>query len=49
VTIQVLLADDQPLVRGGFRVLLESDPDVHGPAQVVSLAAYRRRKLASVS
>jgi DNA-binding NarL/FixJ family response regulator len=28
VTIRVLLADDQPLLRGGFRVLIESAPDV---------------------
>jgi DNA-binding NarL/FixJ family response regulator len=28
VTIRVLLADDQPLLRGGFRVLIDSAPDV---------------------
>ncbi|MEV0166149.1 response regulator transcription factor [Nonomuraea fuscirosea] len=26
--IRVLLADDQPLIRGGFRALLESDPGI---------------------
>jgi DNA-binding NarL/FixJ family response regulator len=28
VVIRVLLADDQPLIRGGFRALLESDPGI---------------------
>jgi DNA-binding NarL/FixJ family response regulator len=28
MTIRVLLADDQPLLRGGFRVLIDSAPDV---------------------
>jgi DNA-binding NarL/FixJ family response regulator len=28
VTIRVLLADDQPLLRGGFRVLIDSAPDL---------------------
>jgi DNA-binding NarL/FixJ family response regulator len=27
--IQVLIADDQALVRGGFRVLVDSDPELH--------------------
>lgn len=27
MTIRVLLADDQALIRGGFRVLIESDPE----------------------
>jgi DNA-binding NarL/FixJ family response regulator len=28
MTIRVLLADDQALIRGGFRVLIESDPEL---------------------
>jgi DNA-binding NarL/FixJ family response regulator len=28
MTIRVLLADDQPLLRGGFRVLIETAPDL---------------------
>jgi DNA-binding NarL/FixJ family response regulator len=28
MTIRVLLADDQPLLRGGFRVLIDSQPDL---------------------
>ena len=26
--IQILLADDQALVRGGFRLILEAEPDI---------------------
>ena len=35
MTIRVLIADDQPLVRAGFRVILDSEPDI----QVVGEAA----------
>jgi DNA-binding NarL/FixJ family response regulator len=28
MTIRVLLADDQPLVRGGFKVLIDTAPDL---------------------
>ena len=28
MTIRVVLADDQALVRGGFRMILESEPDI---------------------
>ena len=28
MTIRVALADDQQLIRGGFRSLLESEPDI---------------------
>ena len=28
MTIRVLLADDQPLIRAGFRVLIDSAPDL---------------------
>jgi DNA-binding NarL/FixJ family response regulator len=38
VTIRVLLADDQTLIRGGFRVLVDSAPDL----QVVGEAATGR-------
>jgi DNA-binding NarL/FixJ family response regulator len=38
VTIKVLLADDQQLVRAGFRVLIESEPDL----EVVGEAATGR-------
>ncbi|WP_210491392.1 response regulator transcription factor [Patulibacter sp. SYSU D01012] len=49
--IRVLIADDQAIVRGGFRVLLESEPDVEvvGEAedglQAVALARRRRADL----
>jgi DNA-binding NarL/FixJ family response regulator len=36
VTIRVLLADDQPLVRGGFRVLLESADDLSVVAEAAT-------------
>ena len=26
--VRVLIADDQPLVRGGFRMLVDSQPDL---------------------
>ena len=28
MTVRVLIADDQPLVRAGFRVILEAEPDI---------------------
>ncbi|MGX6448902.1 response regulator [Patulibacter sp. S7RM1-6] len=49
--MRVLLADDQAIVRGGFRVLLESEPDIEvvgeaeDGAQAVALA---RRRAADV-
>jgi DNA-binding NarL/FixJ family response regulator len=48
MTIRVLLADDQPLLRGGFRVLIDSAPDLEvvGEAgtgrQAVELARQTR-------
>ncbi len=33
MTITVLLADDQALVRGGFRLILESEPDIRVVAE----------------
>ncbi|MBP6685156.1 MAG: response regulator transcription factor [Leucobacter sp.] len=45
VTIRVLLADDQALVRSGFRIILESEPDIEvvgeaaTGAEAVELAA----------
>jgi DNA-binding NarL/FixJ family response regulator len=46
--IRVLLADDQPLIRAGFRVLLDSAPDIEvvgeadDGAQAVTLAREQR-------
>ena len=42
MTIRVLLADDQPLIRAGFRVLVDSAPDL----EVVGEAANGREALA---
>jgi DNA-binding NarL/FixJ family response regulator len=45
VTIRVLLADDQALVRGGFRAILDAEPDIEvvaeagDGAEVLELAA----------
>jgi DNA-binding NarL/FixJ family response regulator len=36
VTIRVLLADDQPLVRGGFRVLIDSATDLEVVAEAAT-------------
>lgn len=46
--IRVLLADDQALVRAGFRVLLESAPDIEVAGEAASgeeaiALAWRRR------
>jgi len=49
--IRVLIADDQAIVRGGFRVLLESEPDLEivGEAQDGEQAvALARRRAADV-
>ena len=48
MTVRVLLADDQPLLRGGFRVLIEAAPDLEvvgeaaTGAQAVELARGTR-------
>jgi DNA-binding NarL/FixJ family response regulator len=39
MTIRLLLADDQALVRGGFRLILESEPDIDVVAQAEDGAA----------
>jgi DNA-binding NarL/FixJ family response regulator len=47
VSVKILIADDQAIVRGGFRVLLEAEPDfeVVGEAEdgVQAVALARRR------
>jgi DNA-binding NarL/FixJ family response regulator len=42
VTIRVLLADDQALVRGGFRMILESRPDIEVVGEAADGAAAVR-------
>jgi DNA-binding NarL/FixJ family response regulator len=48
VSIRVLLADDQALVRGGFRAILDAEPDIEvvaeasDGAEVLELAARHR-------
>jgi DNA-binding NarL/FixJ family response regulator len=34
VTVSVLIADDQPLVRAGLRVIVDAEPDLHVVAEV---------------
>src|ERR1700683_5835259 len=43
VSIRVLLADDQAMVRAGFRMILESDPEI----EVVGEAANGEQAMAS--
>ncbi len=43
MSIRVLLADDQAMVRGGFRMILESEPDI----EVVGEAANGEQAVAS--
>ena len=43
MSIRVLLADDQAMVRGGFRMILESEPDI----EVVGEAATGEQATAS--
>jgi DNA-binding NarL/FixJ family response regulator len=51
VSIRLLIADDQPVFRRGFRALLEDEPDMEvvgeaeDGAQAVSLARQRRAEL----
>jgi DNA-binding NarL/FixJ family response regulator len=46
MTIRVLLADDQPMVRGGLRIILEDQPDIEVVAEAsdgVEAVALARR------
>ena len=43
MSIRVLLADDQAMVRAGFRMILESDPEI----EVVGEAANGEQAMAS--
>ncbi len=43
MSIRVLLADDQAMVRAGFRMILESDPEI----EVVGEAASGEQAMAS--
>lgn len=45
MTIRVVIADDQQLIRGGFRSLLDSEPDIH----VVGEAGTGREAVAAAS
>ena len=43
MTIRVLVADDQTLVRAGFRALLDSEDDIEVVGEAVDGAARRSR------
>ena len=43
VSIRVLLVDDQPLLRLGFRMVLEAQPDIEVVGEAGDGAAGRRR------
>ena len=45
--ITVLVADDQQLLRAGFRVILESEPDITVVAEAPAVAARRLSTVAT--
>ena len=49
VTITIVLADDQPLVRGGFRLILEAEEDVAVVGEAERRRGGRRRRRSGCS
>ncbi len=43
MTLRVLLVDDQPLLRTGFRLILQSEPDIEVAARRPTARSLSRR------
>ena len=49
MSVRVLIVDDQSLVRAGFRMILEAEPEIEVVGEAADGAARRSRPRASTS